>query len=322
MSVYTVEVRYICEVEAGMTQNVGFNDIDEVIDKSWNKIFKNFPIFDESYREGLCKKILNHYYTREIGAETVALWKFWLNQKMNEIMPYYNKLYISEQLKYDPLHEIDFTRTISENTNDSSDGKSNKNGKASDTDTGSSATDNYFKAENTDVNTPNITRTVTGETENTATQTGSTTTNTSTNGQELHSDTPQGSIQNLSDGNYLTDATMSSNTTDSTVTVDTTNKNDGRNVTQDVTEGTETDKHTKLESTLTNNRTSNIQEHLSSDTEDFSKTNVGIREYIEHINGKNSSASYAKLIQDYRNSLLNLDMDIIFELKDLFMNIY
>lgn len=107
MSVYTTEVRYICEVEAGMTQDSGYNDIDDVLDKSWNKIFKQFPIFDESYRETLCKKILNHYYTREIGAETVALWKFWLNQKMCEIMPYYNKLYLSEQLKYDPLHEID-----------------------------------------------------------------------------------------------------------------------------------------------------------------------------------------------------------------------
>lgn len=322
MSVYTVEVKYICEVESGLVQTSGYNDIDEVIDNSWEKIFKKFPIFDESYREGLCKKILNHYYTREICAETVALWKFWLNQKMNEIMPYYNKLYMSEQLKYDPLHEIDFTREIHENTSNNGEGNRSSNGKASNTNNISSSTDDYFKAENTDIKTPDITRTITGETENRQTNTGNTTTNSSTNGQELFSDTPQGSISNLADGNYLTSAKMNTSTTDTTNTIDTQNKNDGRSVSQDVTSGTEKTSCTKLESNLINNKSSKIGEELTSDNENYSKTDAGIREYLEHIHGKNSGTSYSKLIQDYRDSLLNIDMDIIFELRDLFMNIY
>lgn len=322
MSVYTVEVRYICEVEAGLIQTSGYNDVDEVIDKSWGKIFKKFPIFDEAYREGLCKKILNHYYTREIGAETTALWKFWLNQKMNEIMPYYNKLYLSEQLKYDPLHEIDFTREIHENTSNNGEGNNSRNGKASNTNTTADSTDNYFRAENTDVKTPDITRVVTDETENTQTNTGSTTINSSTNGQELFSDTPQGSIDNLANGNYLTSAKMNTTTTNTTNTIDTQNKNDGRSVSQDVTSGTEKTTYTKLESNLVNNKKSDIGEQLTSDNEKYSKTDTGIREYLEHIHGKNSSASYSKLVQEYRDSLLNIDMDIIFELRDLFMNIY
>ena len=322
MSVYTVEVKYICEVESGLVQTSGYNDIDEVIDNSWEKIFKKFPIFDESYREGLCKKILNHYYTREICAETVALWKFWLNQKMNEIMPYYNKLYMSEQLKYDPLHEIDFTREIHENTSNNGEGNRSSNGKASNTNNISSSTDDYFKAENTDIKTPDITRTITGETENRQTNTGNTTTNSSTNGQELFSDTPQGSISNLADGNYLTSAKMNTSTTDTTNTIDTQNKNDGRSVSQDVTSGTEKTSCTKLESNSINNKSSKIGEELTSDNENYSKTDAGIREYLEHIHGKNSGTSYSKLIQDYRDSLLNIDMDIIFELRDLFMNIY
>lgn len=52
-----------------------------------------YPIFDNSYREKLNKKILNHYYNDEIGFETAELFKFYLNQKMEEIMPYYNTLY-------------------------------------------------------------------------------------------------------------------------------------------------------------------------------------------------------------------------------------
>ena len=99
MSKYTTELRFICESKAGLSDSVGFNQIDDVISKSWNKIFDNFPIFDESYRSVLCSKILKHYYTREISAETVGLWQLWLNTRMGEIMPYYNKLYESALLE-------------------------------------------------------------------------------------------------------------------------------------------------------------------------------------------------------------------------------
>ena len=50
MSKYTTELRFICESKAGLSESVGFNQIDDVISNSWNKIFDNFPIFDESYR--------------------------------------------------------------------------------------------------------------------------------------------------------------------------------------------------------------------------------------------------------------------------------
>ena len=38
-------------------------------------------------------KILRHYYFREIGVETVGKWKFYLESRMNEIMPYYDEMY-------------------------------------------------------------------------------------------------------------------------------------------------------------------------------------------------------------------------------------
>lgn len=104
MSKYTTELRYICEVNAGETERTGYNDVQEVIDNSWDKIFSfDFPIFDENYREGLCKKIIKHYYTREIAEETYGLWKLRLDARMNEIMPYFNKLYESELIAISPL---------------------------------------------------------------------------------------------------------------------------------------------------------------------------------------------------------------------------
>ena len=112
MSKYTTEVRFICETEAGLTDSVGFDDVDSVIEAALPHIFSfDFPIFDEDYRSVIETKILRHYYTREIGMETYGLWKLRLQTKLNEIMPFYNKLYESELLKYNPLYDVDMTTT-------------------------------------------------------------------------------------------------------------------------------------------------------------------------------------------------------------------
>ena len=111
MSKYTTEVRFICEQKAGLEESVGFDQIDTVIAKSWDKIFTTkCSFFDEDYRSVLCAKILKHYYTREIGMETAGLWMLWMNRRMEEIMPYYNQLYRSAQLEFNPLHDVDYWR--------------------------------------------------------------------------------------------------------------------------------------------------------------------------------------------------------------------
>lgn len=111
MSKYTTEVRFICENSAGLSESEGADNVDSVLDKCWNKIFNfDFPIFDENYRQVLCRKILKHYYTREIAHETVGRWKLALNAKLNEIMPYYNQLYKSELLEFNPFYDVDLTR--------------------------------------------------------------------------------------------------------------------------------------------------------------------------------------------------------------------
>lgn len=67
--------------------------IKNLIDNNFDFGLQDYPIWNETYRETLNKKILNHYYENEIGFETASLFKFYLNNKMAEIMPYYNKMY-------------------------------------------------------------------------------------------------------------------------------------------------------------------------------------------------------------------------------------
>ena len=86
---------------------------------------KHYPIFDEKHRPELNHKIAAHYALREIGQETVEQFVFYLGRTMNEIMPYYNQLYMSEQKKYDPLLTTDMTSKIDSNNVSESSGKSN-----------------------------------------------------------------------------------------------------------------------------------------------------------------------------------------------------
>ena len=242
MSKYTTELRFICESKAGLSNSVGFNQIDDVISNSWNKIFDNFPIFDESYRSVLCSKILKHYYTREISAETVGLWQLWLNTRMGEIMPYYNKLYESALLEFDPFKDTNYSR----NHGGTFTGDTVRNGR-SEIDVDNSVTSNG-----------------------------------TSNSKNLFSDTPQGAITNIENESYLTNATLIKDTDTNTTTTD------GNSTTQN--------------------------------TETTGITNTD--NWIETIVGKQSTVSYSKLLQEFRDTFLNIDVMIINDLGDLFMNLW
>lgn len=84
MGEYTVSLRYL-------------------ISRGYPLALDSYPIWAEEYREYLNSKIIDHFYFREIGQETPDRFNFFLRRKMNEIMPYYNKLYESELIEFDPL---------------------------------------------------------------------------------------------------------------------------------------------------------------------------------------------------------------------------
>lgn len=62
-------------------------------------------------KEKLARKILDHYFVREIGFETVGLFKHYAKVAMQEIMEEKLPLIYSASIKYDPLVNVDFTET-------------------------------------------------------------------------------------------------------------------------------------------------------------------------------------------------------------------
>ena len=107
--------------------------IKSLIDNNFDFQMTNYPIFDEEYRNILNQNILNHYYENEIGFETAPLFRFYLNQKLNEIMPYYNELYkVQRKLINDNLllNNVNLTEQLqgSNTTNTTSTSQSTNSG--------------------------------------------------------------------------------------------------------------------------------------------------------------------------------------------------
>ena len=204
MSVYTTSVRNICQSLSGK------KNVTEAIEGARRNIFDfDYPLSTE-HKEAFETKFLRHYYFREIGLETVQLWKEFLQDKLILLSPYYNQLYESADLKYDILNNVDYS-------------VSTEYGSVVDS-SGSSGTKSKF------------------------------------------SDTPQGGLTGLENDRYLTNATISTD----------------------------------------------------SNSHNTAKTGQD----IQTIKGKEGSASYASLVREYREVIINIDQMLIADLSDLFMNVY
>ena len=86
----------------------------------------DYPIFDEAYRSVLEQKIINRYYFREIGFETVGQFKWYLKTKLNEIMPYYNERYLALEVfkTYNPYVNKDMETKETRTSTQKGDGSS------------------------------------------------------------------------------------------------------------------------------------------------------------------------------------------------------
>ena len=277
MSKYTTQVRHICDSLAGMFESSQYSGTAETIEKARPLIFDfDYPIFDNKYKKVLETKIIKRYYTREIGEETYGLWKFRLNSRLNEIMPFYNKLYESELLEFNPFYDVDVTTSRDiEGT-----GNTDKDGSRKDVTTGTNGSvGNVTSSDNGSVHDVSVD---------------------SREDWDLHSDTPQGSISKIKDSNnmYLTDA--KNMIKDGTVTSDSESSNRG------VVD-------TVVDSTINRNLDGSFKENSIMNTTE---------NYLETVKGKRGGESYMELLLKYRKTFINIDMMILEDLSDLFMNLW
>lgn len=301
MSVYTTELRYICEFEAGRTESAGLTQIDEIINDSRRAIFGTYPIFDEAYRGTLETMILKHYYMWEIGAETVGLFKLWLNERMNEIMPKYNLMYKALDFikaRTNPFEDVDLSTT--HEGQDDTVGSRAENRSASSSETSTRAEQEAGSRNESEA----------GTSENATSSTSGSHQTATTDGLQKYADTPQGGLSGLLNDMYLTNATKNDNTDNSSTSATSASANAG----SDSRDRTGSDSRVR----------SGADEREGSNTENMSETQSSLTasQYVEKIVGKRSGSSFYADFYEMTSKLKSIDMMIIRDLQDLFMGVW
>lgn len=338
MARYTTQVRTICETVAGLSDSVGYTDVETVLNDSWDKIFTAFPIYDEAHRADLCKKILRHYYMDEIAFETYGLWQLAINTKLVEIMPQYNSLYKASAEIINPLYNKSLSRQY--------DGTSKGTNKDTRTDNLTDTASATTTATGTDMRTDNLTDTNGGSvvtksdskrtdalkavTDNTSTSTTTSSASNNSSNDSFTSDTPQGSLSDVKAGKYMTNASIGKSTgsTSGNDKNETTAKNTVNNTGTVSNTGTDTvtDNHTLTKTGTVKNDSINSTTSDSTLSKTGTVVNDGIDSrtdaHTETVTGYEGSATCAELLKKYSDAIINIDMMIINDLSTMFMQIW
>lgn len=265
------------------------------------------------------QKVIDHFLFRQIGMETPGRWLHYFRTRIREIMPYYLQIYESVELMKnvgDPFEAYnlkeEFTRT--HNTKGTTQG-SRQNDTEMDGTYSNTMNTSRTGEQNTDTDT-DTNGTLTGS----ATKTLDGTHNTENDSETVrkHSDTPQGSIDNIE--SYMTDATKENGNTSETVTDDvteTTSESKTETQTVNTTASTETTETANTEGSGTNHDT-----HKATETTDTTTEDEGSESYTLTRRGNIGVQPLGAEIKVYREALINVDMMIIHELNDLFLKVY
>lgn len=174
----------------------------------------NFPFYDETKRTEFEQNFLRHFYMREIGLETIDYFMLRLEDKLNTIMPYYNKLLLANAKEYDPFYNEIIDESITRD----------RTGKTNGTDTVATSASSTTKG------------------------TSANTTVSTADDNNQQSDLPQGSLANFNDNSYMSSAgkghTESNTTVNSTDETTGTNSGSSNTTRAETSEGNETEKRT------------------------------------------------------------------------------
>lgn len=340
MAKYTIELRWL-------------------IENGYALPLQSYPIWNESYRSQLNQKIVQHFYFREIGFEVPGLFANRLSEKMDLIMPYYNKLYSALAANYDPLLNQDWTdtttralkrdkdtgRTSSGTTQDrqTSHQTASSHESASDGSQGSGIEDRKEQSSGTGEASGSSTSKSIASTEGTQTDSGSDTTS-STNtrtGKQVRSDTPQGLLQasSVNDNTWASDAQLQSGSDtgkstliheitsdqDSTTTtdVDGSTKQTTQNSTTGTSSTTRSDQRTDTHSgDQSSTSAATTEANATSSVEEQGKEQEQVGEQLQRTVQGRQGTTWSALFTEYREALVSVDMLIMEELEELFMQIW
>lgn len=139
MSKYTYQLRNVImftslnEVKSWLTDY----DLADYLTEDQLEVVTEAGLFD---KEKLADRIINHYYTREIGVETIGLFKLRIKTKLDLLMERYAPLIYTNSIEYDILVNEDYTETFNRSTSGTDTNTNTSAGSNSTTSSGSGLT--------------------------------------------------------------------------------------------------------------------------------------------------------------------------------------
>ena len=114
MAKYTMYLRDVCDFFTREEVESWFKSykLEDYLTSSQIETIRSHGVFS---KDKLAKKIVDHYYMNEIGAETPALFRHYALITMEEIMESKLPLIYSASIEYDPLVNVDYTETFTRN---------------------------------------------------------------------------------------------------------------------------------------------------------------------------------------------------------------
>lgn len=262
---------------AGYTRPAEWSEVPQIISDNAKAFFGNMPFYvpknDAAYETALQdfqEQFLYRFYDRELGGETIGIFKLWLYSKFRDIMPYYAQLYKTTLIEYNITDTVDLYIDIE----------------------GSEAGEKSGDREET----LDVTRSELTENKNSSESNVKDNTSTSGDTQNNFSDTPQNGLQSVIAGNYLTSATY-----------------------EDRNESTESETASTGSSIGTTTKT-----NTGNDTRRYNDSEKDSRQkkQQEHRHGKEAGVTYAQLIREARENIININVAIMDECETLFMQIF
>lgn len=267
--------------------------VDQIIENGKDKFFDFvFPWYadDKTGLDDFKNLFLRKNYMKQIGQETTAQFKLYLQARLMEKMPLYKQLYDTTLIDYDPLVNRKIT-TTTEETENREQGKESNN------------VVNITGSGNTTENNKNISE---GTSEGNQDRTNNVQTErmTDINNQAVHSENPEITMANK---DYASNMDRERKQESGNGTEDTTeNVSNSQTVNNTVTEDNESN------SEASSNETGNLTEN---EKEEKQRNN---NEVVEGFYGD----SQADAILKFRETILNLNEMICNDMNDLFLGYY
>lgn len=127
MSKYTYELREVIDTFGKDEVKGWFSDyrLEDYLTAEEIAVIEEKGVWN---KEQLAERIIDHFYTREVGTDAIGQFMLFVKDKMREIMETYAPIIYSASIKYDPLVNVNFSETYSGTSGATSQSNSTSNG--------------------------------------------------------------------------------------------------------------------------------------------------------------------------------------------------